>query len=86
MDGIRDAKIMLGIGWMVGFASGVSAVFLAFWIGAAVSVIWMLIAFRKVKGHYEIPFAPYLVLGMYIVLLFGVSVIDIRPFLGILGA
>ncbi len=84
--GLGDAKIMLGIGWMVGFASGISAVFLAFWIGAAVSVAWMLIAFRKVKGHYEIPFAPYLVLGMYIVLLFGVSVIDIRPFLGILGS
>ncbi len=82
--GLGDAKIMLGIGWTLGFVAGISAVFLAFWIGAVVSVLWMYIVFHKVKGHYEIPFAPYLVLGMYLVLLFGISVIDIRPFLAIL--
>jgi prepilin signal peptidase PulO-like enzyme (type II secretory pathway) len=83
--GLGDAKLMLGIGWTLGFAAAVSAVILAFWIGAIVSVAWMLIAFKKVKGGYEIPFAPYLILGMYIVLLFGVSVIDLRPILAIIG-
>ena len=82
--GLGDAKLMLGIGWTLGFVATVSAVVLAFWIGAVVSVVWMYIVFRKVKGRYEVPFAPYLILGMYLVLLFGISVINIQPFLDIL--
>ena len=81
--GLGDAKVVLGIGWALGFVGAVSALILAFWIGAAVSVIWMLIVFRKIKTHYEIPFAPYLILGMYIVLIWGVRVIDLRPILGL---
>lgn len=83
--GLGDAKLMLGIGWTLGFVAGVSSIVLAFWIGAVVSVVWMLVMFRKIKGGYEIPFAPYLILGMYIVLLFGVSVIDLRPILAIMN-
>jgi prepilin signal peptidase PulO-like enzyme (type II secretory pathway) len=83
--GLGDAKIMLGIGWVLGLNAGLSAIFLAFWIGAAISIIWVLIAYHRIEGRREIPFAPYLVLGMYLVLLFGISVIDINPFLGILS-
>ena len=82
--GFGDAKLALGIGWTLGFVAAVSAIVLAFWIGAVISVIWMLAVFHRVKGRYEIPFAPYLILGMYIVLIWGVNVIDIRPFLDIL--
>ena len=81
--GLGDAKVVLGIGWMLGFVGAVSALVLAFWIGAAVSVVWMLIVFRKIKTRYEIPFAPYLILGMYIVLIWGVRVIDLRPIFGL---
>jgi prepilin signal peptidase PulO-like enzyme (type II secretory pathway) len=83
--GLGDAKLMLGIGWTLGFVAAVSSMVLAFWIGAVISVAWMLITFKKVKGHYEIPFAPYLILGMYIVLLFGINVIDLRPILAIMN-
>ncbi len=83
--GLGDAKLMLGIGWTLGFVAAISSMVLAFWIGAVVSVAWMMIAFKKVKGNYEIPFAPYLILGMYIVLLTGVSVIDLRPILAIIN-
>lgn len=75
--GLGDAKLMLGIGWVLGMGATVSAVALAFWIGAVVSVGWMLIHFGKLRGHYEIPFAPYLILGMYLVLLFQINVFDI---------
>ena len=75
--GLGDAKLVLVIGWVLGISAGVSAIILAFWIGAIVSVVWMYIVFRKVKARYEIPFGPYLILGMYIVLLFGIKVIEI---------
>jgi len=73
--GLGDAKLVLGIGWILGIFSAISAVILAFWIGAIVSVLWMFIVFRKFKSRYEIPFGPYLILGMYLVLLFNIHVI-----------
>lgn len=79
--GFGDAKLVLGIGWVLGILPGISAIILAFWIGAIVSVTWMYITFRKMKARYEIPFGPYLILGMYLVLLFGIQVIDLRPFI-----
>lgn len=36
--GLGDAKLALGIGWMLGLSGGFSAIVLSFWIGAAVSV------------------------------------------------
>ncbi len=78
--GLGDAKLVLGIGWILGINAGISAIALAFWIGAVVSLLWMYIVFKKLKSKYEIPFGPYLVLGMYIVLLSGVKVIDLAPF------
>lgn len=84
--GLGDAKLVLGIGWILGIVSGISAIILAFWIGAVVSVVWMYIIFRKIKSRYEIPFGPYLILGMYLVLLFGIKVIDLQPFLDYFNA
>lgn len=74
--GFGDAKLTLGIGWVLGLGAGISAVILAFWIGAIISVFWMLIAFRKFKTRYEIPFGPYLILGMYLVLFWHIQVFD----------
>ena len=73
--GLGDAKLVLGIGWTLGIISGISAIVLAFWIGAIVSIVWMYIVFRKIKSRYEIPFGPYLILGMYLVLLFNIHII-----------
>ena len=75
--GLGDAKLVLGIGWVLGLIPGISAVILAFWIGAIVGVISMYIVFRKFKAKYEIPFGPYLIIGMYLVLFFGISVIEL---------
>jgi len=83
--GLGDAKLMLGIGWTLGFIAAVSSLVLAFWIGAIVSVLWMFVRFGKVRGNYEIPFAPYLILGMYIVLFSRILVIDLRPILAIIN-
>jgi len=75
--GFGDAKLVLGIGWVLGLLPGVSAIVLAFWIGAIFSLIWMYVVMRKFKARYEIPFGPYLILGMYLVLFFGIRIIEL---------
>jgi len=74
--GLGDAKLMLGIGWFLGIGAGINAVILSFWIASIISVIWLLITYKKFKPRTEIPFGPYLILGMYLVLLFKIQVLD----------
>jgi len=69
--GLGDAKLILGIGWMLGIAYGLTALTLAFWIGAAASIIYMVVVYRSFKHGLEIPFGPYLIFGMYIVMITG---------------
>ncbi|MEI8249452.1 MAG: A24 family peptidase, partial [Candidatus Taylorbacteria bacterium] len=76
--GLGDAKLALGIGWLLGINGGVNAIVLAFWIGAILSVTWLFVTYKKFKSKTEIPFGPYLILGMYIVLFFHVQVIDLH--------
>jgi leader peptidase (prepilin peptidase) / N-methyltransferase len=78
--GLGDAKLMLGIGWVLGITAGISALVLAFWIGAIISVFWMYVVFKKFKTRYEIPFGPYLILGMYLVLFWHIQIFDIVAF------
>jgi prepilin signal peptidase PulO-like enzyme (type II secretory pathway) len=73
--GLGDSKLLLGIGWTLGLIPAISAVILAFWIGAIISVLWMWLVLKKFKTHYEIPFGPYLILGMYLVLFFHYNVL-----------
>ena len=74
--GFGDAKLVLGIGWILGLGAGGNAIILAFWIAAFFSILWILITRRSVQSKTEIPFGPYLIIGMYIVLFFNVQVID----------
>ncbi len=73
--GLGDAKLALGIGWFLGLKAGFVSIVLAFWIGAAFGL--SLIAINKLqktsffKHHVtmksEIPFAPFLILGLLLV-------------------
>ncbi len=75
--GFGDAKLALGVGWMLGFSGGIFAIISAFWIGAIWSLI--LIAFEKLKilkRHHitiksEIPFAPFIALGVLLQIITG---------------
>ncbi len=75
--GMGDAYLIVSIGWLLGLGAGLNALVLAFWIAAIVSVLWLLVAYKKIKPRTEIPFGPYLILGMYLVLLFHIQVIDL---------
>jgi leader peptidase (prepilin peptidase)/N-methyltransferase len=75
--GLGDAKLALGIGWFLGIVSALSAVVLAFWSGAIVGLF--LIFFGRGYGmKSEIPFGPYLVLGVILVFVFGLNVLDMQ--------
>ena len=68
--GLGDAKLALGVGWLLGIEMAFSALTLAFWSGAIVGLA--LLAFSKRYGlKSEIPFAPYIVLGAFIVFMFN---------------
>lgn len=75
--GLGDAKLVLALGWLSGLAVGINAVILAFWIAAVVSVAWLLVTYRRFKPKTEIPFGPYLIVGMYLALIFHIQVLDV---------
>lgn len=60
--GLGDAKLAVGLGWMLGGSRLLSAAVLSFWSGAILGML--LVAFsKKYKMKSELPFAPYLMLG-----------------------
>ena len=84
--GLGDGKLALGIGWFFGIAGGLSAIVLAFWIGAAVSII--LLIYSHIRTRYqlfklrnaftiksEVPFAPFLILGFFIMFFFNIDIL-----------
>lgn len=70
--GLGDAKLALGLGWLLGFSSLLSGAVVAFWSGAIISLI-LLVFSKKYKIKSEIPFAPFLVLGTLIAFLFELT-------------
>lgn len=73
--GLGDAKLTLGLGWFLGIKAGLIAIVLAFWIGAVFGVVLLLIQklsegsffHRKVTMKSELPFAPFLIFGLFLV-------------------
>lgn len=74
--GFGDAKLVVGIGWILGMGAGANAIVLAFWIAAIISIGYLLIVKHSIKPRTEIPFGPYLIIGMYVVLFYKIQVID----------
>ena len=87
--GFGDAKLALGIGWFSGLIDGISSVVLAFWIGSLFGVSLILLSklqtlfFKDVKFTIksEIPFAPFLILGMILIFFFNWDVLGLKLFL-----
>lgn len=85
--GLGDAKLALGIGWFLGLGAGATAIIYGFWVGAAVSVVMLLIQksrmLRKIlklpdlSMKSEIPFAPFLILGLLIVFFFQYNMFSV---------
>jgi len=91
--GLGDAKLVLGIGWILGISGGYAALIIAVWIGSVAGVFLVILGkiaerwrslFPGVKRFTiknEIPFAPFLILGTIIVFFYGISLVDIQSVL-----
>ena len=85
--GFGDVKLSVGIGALLGFVSGFSAIILAFWIGAVWSIL--MFVYTKIKQNTtlsfksEIAFAPFLILATLVVYLTRFDTIGIGNFLQI---
>ncbi|MFA6536168.1 MAG: prepilin peptidase [Candidatus Paceibacterota bacterium] len=82
--GLGDGKLALGIGWMLGLAKGGTAIILGFWVGAVVSIILLILSKlglslggKPLTIKSEVPFAPFLILGILIVFLTGFNLFAI---------
>ncbi len=80
--GFGDVKLVLGIGLLLGWSLGLSALVLAFWLGAIIGlllIVWGKTQLRRKRKSYtmksEIPFAPFLVLGFWLVFLTSINVL-----------
>jgi leader peptidase (prepilin peptidase)/N-methyltransferase len=82
--GFADGTLSLSIGWLLGLSAGATAVLLAFWIGAAVSLI--ILAGQKLMPNQSsgkqlgmksaVPFGPYLITGYIIVSIPKLDLLD----------
>lgn len=92
--GFGDVKYIAVIGFFLGIIQGVSAVILAFWIGAVFSIGLLLL--KKIKSHIdlpilannltiksEIPFGPFLSVGILISFYFGLDLFQIESLLNV---
>ena len=78
--GFGDAKLVIGIGLLLGLLEGVTAVILAFWFGAIVGLGLILLERSKLTKKFphlslksEIPFAPFLVLATILALIWDLN-------------
>lgn len=76
--GLGDGKLAFAMGMILPFAYAVSAVVLAFWVGALFGIVYLYINKMKNGGsNHQIPFGPFLVLGTLIVMFFPIDLFSL---------
>ena len=78
--GWGDSALELGLGWLLGITAGLTALVLAFWIGAAVGIA-LTVARRGYTMKSEVPFAPFLIAGAALALFLDVDIFQTLPVL-----
>ena len=74
--GFGDAKLALGIGWLLGMARGAAAITLAFWIGAIAGLLLIYLNKNKYGLKSSVAFGPFMILGTIISFFWGEKIIS----------
>ena len=84
--GLGDSKLMIGIGFLLGLSAGAAAIMLSFWIGAAVSIVLVILSSclgrKGITFSSAIPFGPFLALGTVITILSGIDIMALGKLFG----
>lgn len=86
--GFGDAKLALSIGLLLGAATGFSGVVLSFWLGASYGIILvlrsslypLLSGVKKITMKSELPFAPFLIVGAWLAVVFHLDLLHVSSF------
>ena len=74
--GFGDAKLALGIGFLLGPHSGLLALVLSFCIGTISALLLMFLKKDKYSMKSQIPFGPFLALGAFVSFVWGSKIIE----------
>jgi len=72
--GVGDIKLAFLIGLLLGWPNTLLALFLAFLIGAIIGLGLIILKKKTIKS--ELPFGPFLILGIYLALFLGEKIIS----------
>ncbi len=73
MIGFGDVQLMCGFGFLLGISGGFAAVIMGFWVGAIFIFLKMLFTLKLLSGKTQVPFGPFLVLGLFIAFIFDIT-------------
>lgn len=76
--GWGDSGLEISLGWFLGLSAGFSAFMLAFWSGALVGIL-LIVLKKGLTMKSELPFAPFLVFGAFIAYFFHVDFFSTFP-------
>jgi leader peptidase (prepilin peptidase) / N-methyltransferase len=76
--GFGDAKLGLSVGLLLGAANGFSAIILSFWLGSLVAIFLVIRKGFTMKS--EVPFAPFIILGAWLGLIFNLDLLHVALF------
>lgn len=72
--GFGDCKLAILLGLVLGFPNILAGLFLSFFFGAIIGLCLMVFTKQGLKS--QIPFAPFLVLGAFLAMVFGAQLVD----------
>lgn len=79
--GMGDVILFLGVGYIFGFVYGMSIFLLSVWMGALVSLFLIYFLPKKYNKKSAIPFAPFIVVAVVIVLFLHIDILGASMFI-----
>ncbi len=75
--GFGDAKLALGIGFLLGPIKGLVAILIGFWSGAIAGLLLLILAKKRYNMKSRVAFGPFLIFGTMVAFWFGDAIIGL---------